>query len=282
MTASGTDLKWDGHTHTELCRHGSGDSTARMVEKAISEGFSIYSITEHAPIPEGLIGDREFELELGLGVDEVKTYFSLVKDLKRIYGKKIEIRSGFEVDYLPGHEEFTRELLQEWNHELEEILFSIHFMPGKGGVRCIDFTPADFKDGLVEHYGDSVSVHRAYWQMIRDMLKLDLRFEKPIRIGHLALIYKFYDEFPLDYPEEFSTAFFEDILMLVKQRGYSLDYNVAGNTQKLWSNPYMLESILIGCKTYGIDLIYGSDAHKISAVGHYYQQFETFKKTIIR
>ena len=46
-------IRWDGHTHTEMCPHGSGDSTAAMVEKAIRLGFTDYSITEHAPLPTG-------------------------------------------------------------------------------------------------------------------------------------------------------------------------------------------------------------------------------------
>ena len=267
-------IRWDGHTHTELCRHGSGDLTVKMIEKSIEKGFSIYSITEHAPIPEGLMGDKTFELELGLGQDEVQTYFNLIKDLKRIYGKRIEIRAGLEVDYLPGHESYTKELLKEWNHELEEILFSIHFMPGKGGIRCIDFTPEDFQDGLIDYYGDPLSVHQAYWRIVKDMLALDLNFNKPIRIGHLALIYKFYDEFPLEATDDFSSVFFQDLVKSVKQKGYSLDYNMAGNTQKLWRQPYMLPSILKWCQEYGVELVYGSDAHKISAVGQYYSQFE--------
>lgn len=272
--AQNNKIKWDGHTHTELCRHGSGDSTAAMVEKSIELGFSVYSITEHAPVPEGLMGDKVFELELGLGQDEMQTYFKLIKDLKRIYGKKIEIRSGLEVDYLPGYELYTQEMLKEWNHELEEILFSVHFMQGKGGIRCIDFTPEDFCDGLISHYGDALSVHHAYWRMIKDMLALDLNFNKPIRIGHLALIYKFYKEFPLENATDFSAVFFEEILKTIQQKGYSLDYNMAGNTQKLWQQPYMLEPIFQWCQKYGIDLVYGSDAHKVSAVGQYHAQFE--------
>lgn len=268
------NMKWDGHTHTELCRHGSGDSTAKMVERAIQQGFTVYSITEHAPVPEGLIGDREFELELGMADDEVQSYFDLVKDLKRVYGQKIEIRSGLEVDYLPGYEAFTKEQLKEWNHHLDEILFSIHFMPGKGGMRCIDFKPDDFRDGLLSYYGDITSVHDAYWKMVKEMLQVHLGFNKPIRIGHLALIYKFYEEFPLEKHNHFSTDFFKEILTLVKEKQYSLDYNMAGTNQKLWGHPYMLDPILYWCNQLDIELVYGSDAHRLESVGQGYAQFE--------
>lgn len=40
-------LKIDGHTHTELCPHGSHESTRAMVERAIELCFDEYWITEH-------------------------------------------------------------------------------------------------------------------------------------------------------------------------------------------------------------------------------------------
>lgn len=41
----------DGHTHTELCPHGSGEATEKMIQRAIQLGFQRYCITEHAPLP---------------------------------------------------------------------------------------------------------------------------------------------------------------------------------------------------------------------------------------
>ena len=41
----------DGHVHTELCPHGSGDKTALMVEKAIELHLEKICFTEHAPLP---------------------------------------------------------------------------------------------------------------------------------------------------------------------------------------------------------------------------------------
>lgn len=46
-------MKIDGHTHTELCPHGSHESTESMIERAIKLGFEHYCITEHAPLPRG-------------------------------------------------------------------------------------------------------------------------------------------------------------------------------------------------------------------------------------
>ena len=45
----------DGHTHTELCPHGSGDRTALMIEKAIECRIEKICLTEHAPLPANFI-----------------------------------------------------------------------------------------------------------------------------------------------------------------------------------------------------------------------------------
>ena len=49
----------DGHFHTELCPHGSGDRTALMIEKAIELRIEKVCLTEHAPLP------KAFEVEYG-------------------------------------------------------------------------------------------------------------------------------------------------------------------------------------------------------------------------
>ena len=48
------DLKWDGHTHTNFCRHGSSSSMEEYVERAIELGFHRYSITETSPAAIGV------------------------------------------------------------------------------------------------------------------------------------------------------------------------------------------------------------------------------------
>ena len=87
--------KWDGHTHTELCPHGSGDKTATMIEKAIDLGFTDYSLTEHAPLPKTFLssyaGDREGYETASLTWEQVEAYLALAQDLQRAYKKQIHI-----------------------------------------------------------------------------------------------------------------------------------------------------------------------------------------------
>ena len=72
-------MKMDGHTHTQLCAHGSGEKTEKMIEKAIRLGFTDYCITEHAPLPAGFEtsyeGPREGYETASLGFDQLEEYF---------------------------------------------------------------------------------------------------------------------------------------------------------------------------------------------------------------
>ena len=51
-------MKWDGHTHTNFCPHGTKDKIEEYIEQAIRLGFTDYSITEHAPLPENFDGSH--------------------------------------------------------------------------------------------------------------------------------------------------------------------------------------------------------------------------------
>ncbi|PCI25241.1 MAG: hypothetical protein COB67_10885 [SAR324 cluster bacterium] len=264
--------KWDGHSHTELCRHGSREKTALMVEKAIAEGFTHYSITEHAPLPDGLLQDQKLQLECSLTIDELAEYFQLVGDLKRIYGRKITILMGLEVDFLSDHLDFTNDLIQSCRSHLDEWILSLHFLKGQGGVRCLDYSPQDFQEGLVDFYGSIEAVHLAYWEEIKKMVVVDYQ-APPSRLGHLGLIWKFGKIFPLQNISLNSIAFFEALFRKISQRKLSLDFDVAGMAKDTCGQIYLTEPMLHWCKQFNIPLVYGSDAHGIRAVGHYYQLF---------
>ncbi|MCP4754238.1 MAG: histidinol-phosphatase HisJ [Proteobacteria bacterium] len=267
--------KWDGHTHSEFCRHGSGQRTALMVEKAIDLGFQCYSITEHAPLPDGIIPDAELGLEFTLMADEVEDYFEHIKVLKRIYGHKIDILSGLEVDYLPGFEKYTNEVLESNRDNLDDVIVSMHFLKGKDGFRAVDYKPEDFEEGLVEYYGSVEEVHRVYWETMEKMVLSDFDALKTRRIGHIGLIYKFLNRFPLSSSDMESVRKFEKLFHLIKKREWAIDFNVAGMVQKDFQNVYLTKPMVSWCRKLEIELVYGSDAHGVDTIGHFYDAFIT-------
>ena len=266
--------KWEGHTHTELCQHGQGDRTARMVEKAIEAGFSHYSITEHAPLPNDFFPTETLRREFGLLPRELPDYFDLVKDLKALYENKIHIFCSLEFDYFQGYEEFTKELIASYENELDELLLSVHFLKGKSGLCCLDFSQEQFKVGLIDHYGDADSVHDAYWRAIENLVSETWPTSKPIRIGHLGLIYKYIKTYPLKDGGRYGISYFEHLFRCIKEKGYSLDVNTAGLDLETCGEIYFTTPMWYWGKKENIELVYGSDAHGISKIGRFYDTFE--------
>lgn len=276
-----TDAKWDGHTHTELCRHGSGDNTALMIEKAIELNFQRYSITEHAPMPKGFFTDEQTESEFVLLDSELEQYFKLCNVLKKEYRNHIKIEIGLELDYLPEYMQHTKDLLKRCEHDLDEAIVSIHFMKVNGKYHCVDYSPADFENGLLSCYPDIDSIHLAYWELVHNMVSTKYHPSLPIRIGHVAIVNKFIKNYPLQNPSQFSKSFFKNIMQQIQLNGYSLDYNVGGLALESCVQPLITSPILEWCHLLKIPLIYGSDAHSIKRIGHFYDYFETIDSEII-
>lgn len=84
-------LKWDGHTHTQFCYHGSDAPIEQYVERAIALGFQRYSVTEHPSLPIGWVNDRKLFDELGMPEHELEQYFQYVMNIKRNTKKRLKL-----------------------------------------------------------------------------------------------------------------------------------------------------------------------------------------------
>lgn len=266
-------MKWDGHTHSQYCRHGSGEETAKMVEKAIALGFEQYSIVEHAPMPDGIIEDPEIRLDFGLMWDELDAYFGHLEELKRIYGSRIRILSGLEIDYFDGLEEFAAELLATCSDRLDDVILSLHFIKGRKGFQPLDYKPEVFEEELLGYYGSVDAVQKTYWQAIDRMVDSKLKLPATKRLGHLGLINKFARLFEKRSAEFDSVPFFETLLRKIKSKGWALDFNVAGLKQKWYQDLYLTKPVRYWVDKLNIVSVYGSDAHSVEAVGQHYDSF---------
>lgn len=269
-------MKWDGHTHSQFCRHGSGEKTALMVEKAIALGFERYSILEHAPLPDGIIEDPETRLDFALMWEELEAYFRHIDDLKRTYGDRIEILSGLEIDYFEGKETFTSDFLTEFSEKLDDVILSLHFLPGKDGFEPLDYQPEVFEKKVLGYYGSIDDVHLAYWEAVGRLVDTGLNLPSHKRIGHLDLINKYAGRFQKTSDRLNSIDFFESLFKKIKSKGWALDFNVAGLKQKWYQNIYLTTPMQFWIRKLNIELVYGSDAHGVDAVGQHYDQFLKF------
>ena len=255
----------DGHTHSEFCPHGSREPTEQLIRRAIDLGFLSYSLTEHPPLPPGF-EDPAPPKDCGIAAKDLEPYFQLAQRLKREFAGRIEIKVGLEVDYIPGYETWTRSLLNQYGPEMQDALLSVHFLEGNGGWRCVDHSPSDFREGLLEAYGSIEAVHRAYWGLVREAILADLGPYKPRRVGHLSLVHKFQRQFPLENRFLFKPQI-EEILDLIKANHMELDLDAAGLFKPDCLEIYPPDWILREALRRGIPMVYGSDAHSVKGVG---------------
>lgn len=150
------------HSHCLYC-----DGRANMedfIRFAISEGFTSYGISSHAPLP--------FPTAWTMEWDRMEDYLSEFARLKKKYADKIDLAIGLEIDYLnkdsnPASSRF-REL------PLDYRIGSVHMLYSpEGNIVDID-TPADtFRQLIDKHFdGDLDSVVRLYYKNLLRMVEL--------------------------------------------------------------------------------------------------------------
>lgn len=269
---------WNGHTHTEFCPHGSGEKTERFIKRAINSGFKTYSVTEHFPMPpefyQRYVGSRHAIYTAAMFHEELPAYFETMHQLKRKYQDQIRILVGFEIDYIEQYRDWTAQQLAIYHNEFDDAILSVHFLPTDNGLRAVDDSVIDFKDGVLKYYQSPLGVAKAYLKTIDSALDWRVRY-KPIRYGHLMLYRKWRNVFnPTQLWEDGETkVLMNQILTKIANQNLFLDCNMAGLFRKTETETSPNAPWLKSAQNIGIPLVYGSDAHQVKDVD---QGFSTY------
>lgn len=94
------NLKRDGHVHSPYCPHGSLDTFDMYIERALLNGISEITFTEHMPLT--LKKDPSPRNNSAMDEETLIKYLKAVKEIKDKYKDKIKINVGVEVDYIEG------------------------------------------------------------------------------------------------------------------------------------------------------------------------------------
>jgi len=266
-------LKWDGHTHSKFCYHGHPAETPLYLDRAVELGFQRYTISEHPPLPDRWVDDPGLMAELAMPEERLPEYFAYVKEMKARYADRIEVTAGLELDFLYGSESYADRLVERWADELEDVVVSVHFLPGKGGMRCVDFSPEDFRDAFLGYYGSLDRVVEAYYDHVEMAIEWASRLPVRKRLGHVNLIAKFSRALP-SMDESYIRHRLEKLLPKLKAAGLGIDVNVAGFRVPTCGRAYVPEWFIRACLREGIGLVYGSDAHRPEHVGADWDWFE--------
>lgn len=252
----------DGHIHTPFCPHGTKDTLEAYVEKALSLGFQEISFTEHAPLPPGFI-DPTPEQDSSMDIEQLESYFDKINKVKSLYSGKIKINTGLEVDFIEGFEQETTQLLDQYGKYLDDAILSVHFLKFGSQYACLDYSPEAFGQ-MVEVYGATENVYRAYFKTLLQSINCNLGPYKPKRIGHMTLVKKFKKKYPVK--KAFTNEIME-ILKAIKIKGYEIDYNGAGFSKPLCKEAYPPDWVAEEAINLKIPLVYGSDAHQMKELG---------------
>lgn len=255
-------MKSDRHVHTSFCPHGSSDTFNDYITRGIELGLKEITFTEHAPLPPNF-QDPTPEKDSGMDATLLLDYFQELHVLKEHYKGKILIKRGLEVDFIEGYEKETTEFLNEVGEFLDDSILSVHFIKQEHNWHCIDFSDDTFND-IATELGSIDAVYSKYYDTLEKSIHANLGLYKPKRIGHITLVHKFQHRFP---PANNFDDHVYRVLDLIKEQGYSLDYNGAGFVKPLCREPYPPERFAKRAMDLGIPLVYGSDAHQAKDLG---------------
>ena len=141
--------KFNYHSHTYRCGHADLDMTDEdYVKEYIKMGFKRMAFTDHCPEKNRIDKRPNVRMEY----DEREQYLESVKNLKEKYAGKIEIETGYEVEYLPGEEENLMELKKE----TDRIVLGQHFVYDNN-KNLKPFGNADFTDEELIRYAEYIN-----------------------------------------------------------------------------------------------------------------------------
>lgn len=137
-------LKNNYHTHMRFCNHAEGD-VIDYVKMAVDLGFLELGMTDHGPIPTDFMNEVDYKRTYSyenMKYETIGEYLAQIDDARDKYGDKIKIYSGFEVEYLYGHDEYYKDL----RSKVDYLNLGIHFFEDDKGVLYDTYSDVTYKN----------------------------------------------------------------------------------------------------------------------------------------
>ena len=230
----------DYHMHTPLCRHASGEPT-EYAARAVALGFSEIGFSDHSPMRQDDFDNWRMRL------DQLDEYVEKVRKAQKDF-PQLTIRLALEVDYLPGHEEWIRELTAR--HPWDYLIGAVHYVSDSWAV--------DNPEMLAKWKGrDPYEVWETYFERLAMAAGTGL-FEI---IAHADLPKKFNI-----YPEQDCSSLFKHFLDQAHAKNVAMELNTAGlrkDCKEIYPSPAFVRL----AAQHGVPITFASDAHAPGEVG---------------
>jgi histidinol-phosphatase (PHP family) len=230
----------DLHMHTPLCRHATGEPV-EYARQALAIGLTEIGFSDHSPMRQDDFDDWRMRN------DQLDEYVEKVRKAQKDY-PQLTIRLALEVDYLPGQEDWIRELAAR--HPWDYLIGSVHYVSDSWAV--------DNPHQLSEWKNrDAWEVWSVYFDRLTRAAATGL-FEI---MGHADLPKKFGHR-----PTRDCTPLHDTFLNTAKRHDCALELNTAG-LRKDCREIYPGREILRLAFQKGVPITFGSDAHAPGEVG---------------
>lgn len=229
----------DLHNHTSRCGHAVG-GIDEYVEAAISRGITHIGFTDHAPLP------PELRAGESMAPEETEDYIGDIAAARQKYAHRIEVLTGFEVDY-PLFSSFNTAYFSD--KRIDYLIGSCHFLDDwafDNEANIAEFSRRDINE-----------IYAAYYERVSQLVASG-RFNV---IGHFDIVKKF--------GHRPSKNFFQQIESLAKRAasaGMAFEVNTSGLAKPV-CEMYPAESIVKIFFANNVPVTIGSDAHSPSQVG---------------
>ncbi|MBP5227095.1 MAG: histidinol-phosphatase [Kiritimatiellae bacterium] len=239
----------DYHLHTIFC--DGNDAPEAMVRAALEQGVRVLGFSAHACYPEAT--------DWHLPINRYADYCTEIRRLASVYGDRITVLCGFEVDYIPGVSipSYSRYAA----YRPDYLIGSVHYVSddNPGNRFTVDGPVEELRDGLARVFrGDARRLVETYFEREREMVALG-DFEI---IGHPDLIRKrngvlrFFDERADWYRAELvQTA------DAIARSGKIVEVNTGGMARRALDDTYPSDTFLALLLQRGVPVMINSDAH---------------------
>lgn len=241
----------DYHTHCYLCRHATG-RPVEYAAAAIQNGNAEIGFSDHAPLQTD--GYDEWRML----ASELPQYLEMIEEARKRF-PDFPIRAGMEVDFIPGHEDWIRELAHRYPWDY--FIGSVHYLDNKWDI-----------DNPEKKYlwlqADVNDVWHQYFERLTRAAESGL-FNI---LGHCDLPKKFNFRPTCD-----CSALHRTFLKAAAKTGTAIEINTSG-WEKECHEAYPSLDILTIAHTEGVALSFGSDSHASSEVGRHFAKAITLAK----
>ncbi|MFX1392871.1 MAG: histidinol-phosphatase HisJ [Promethearchaeota archaeon] len=242
----------DWHTHNSMCHHAIG-SLEDYIRKAIELDLDLIGISDHFPY-DYLIGIEGIPIDdYAMLLEEIEDYISRIEYLKEKYNKQINIKIGFEIDFIENQVDGLNAHLNKFKSRLDFILGAVHILFTENGPWAMD------DNRFIEKYNSlgTDNVFLKYYQTLQKMIN-SREFDFDI-VSHFDLPKKF-NKLPSEDSKELIMNEVYKTLDLIKKRDLVVEINTAGFRKNI-KEQYPNEDILKEMFKLDIPILLGSDAH---------------------